>query len=102
MKVIHTIIFNKDNITMQKEKIRTGTLTVLSKLKKNQKAKVVFLHIEDKALKRRMLDMGITEGVQVKIKKIAPLGDPIDIELRGYELCLRKSDLALIDVEVIS
>ena len=46
--------------------------------------------------------MGITEGVQVKIKRIAPLGDPFDIELRGYELCLRKDDLKLIDVEVIS
>ena len=46
--------------------------------------------------------MGITEGVQIKIKKIAPLGDPYDIELRGYELCLRKRDLAMIDVEVIA
>ncbi|HCB66397.1 MAG TPA: ferrous iron transport protein A, partial [Acholeplasmataceae bacterium] len=43
-----------------------------------------------------------TEGVQIKIKKIAPLGDPIDIELRGYELCIRKIDLSTIDVEVIS
>jgi ferrous iron transport protein A len=48
------------------------------------------------------MDMGITEGVQIKIKKIAPLGDPIDIELRGYELCIRKTDMSMIDVEVIS
>ena len=52
-------------------------------------------------LRRRLLDMGITTGVEVKIKKIAPLGDPVDIELRGYELCIRKKDLAEIDIEVI-
>ena len=86
----------------RKEKHGTGDQTVLSNLRKGQKAKVVFLNTTDKALRRRMLDMGITEGVQIKIKKIAPLGDPIDIELRGYELCLRKRDLAMIDVEVIS
>ncbi|PKK94292.1 MAG: ferrous iron transport protein A [Tenericutes bacterium HGW-Tenericutes-6] len=74
----------------------------LSKLKKGQKGKVVFLHTEDKSLRRRLLDMGITEGVLVKVKKIAPLGDPIDIELRGYELCIRKKDLDDIDVEVMS
>jgi ferrous iron transport protein A len=85
-----------------KEKYGTGNQTVLSNLKKGQKAKVVFLNTIDRALRRRLLDMGITEGVQIKIKKIAPLGDPIDIELRGYELCLRKKDLAMIDVEVIS
>lgn len=79
-----------------------GRIISLSKLKKGQKGKVVFLHTKDKGLRRRLLDMGITEGVQVKVKKIAPLGDPIDIELRGYELCLRKKDLNDIDVEVIS
>ncbi|MBU1144142.1 MAG: ferrous iron transport protein A [Firmicutes bacterium] len=86
----------------RKEKYGTGDQTVLSNLRKGQRAKVVFLNTIDKALRRRLLDMGITEGVQIKIKKIAPLGDPIDIELRGYELCLRIKDLAMIDVEVIS
>ncbi|PKK99613.1 MAG: hypothetical protein CVV57_00755 [Tenericutes bacterium HGW-Tenericutes-2] len=85
-----------------KTKYGTGDQTVLSNLRKGQKAKVVFLNTIDKALRRRLLDMGITEGVQIKIKKIAPLGDPYDIELRGYELCLRKRDLAMIDVEVIA
>jgi len=85
-----------------KKKYGTGEQTVLSNLRKGQKAKVVFLNTIDKALRRRLLDMGITEGVQIKIKKIAPLGDPYDIELRGYELCLRRRDLAMIDVEVIS
>ena len=84
-----------------KTKYETGDQTVLSNLRKGQKAKVLFLNTIDKALRRRLLDMGITEGVQIKIKKIAPLGDPYDIELRGYELCLRKKDLAMIDVEVI-
>ncbi|MDI6453143.1 FeoA family protein [Peloplasma aerotolerans] len=84
------------------DKSRPGEQTILSNLRKGQKAKVVFLNTEDKALRRRLLDMGITEGVQVKVKKIAPLGDPVDIELRGYELCLRKRDMSLIDVEVMS
>lgn len=84
------------------KKFKSGDRTRLSNLKKGQKAKVVFLSMEDKSLRRRLMDMGITEGVQIKIKKIAPLGDPIDIELRGYELCIRKSDMSTIDVEVIS
>jgi ferrous iron transport protein A len=74
----------------------------LADLIHGQKAKVTKLNTTDRALRRRLLDMGITEGVQIKIKRIAPLGDPYDIELRGYELCLRKKDLSLIDVEVIS
>lgn len=87
---------------LRAQRYHKGDKTKLSNLRKGQKAKVVFLNAQDKALRRRLLDMGITEGVQIKIKKIAPLGDPIDIELRGYELCLRKFDMALIDVEVIS
>ena len=59
------------------------------------------LHNENKALRRRLLDMGITKGVEVKLKKIAPMGDPVDIEIRGYELCLRLDDLKNIDIEVI-
>ena len=69
-------------------------------LKKGQIGKVVGLHNKP-AIKRRLMDMGLTKGVLVKVKKIAPLGDPIDIELRGYELCIRKDDLREIDIEVI-
>jgi len=83
-------------------KLKAGDHAKLSNLKKGQKAKVVLLNTTDKSLRRRLMDMGITEGVQIKIKKIAPLGDPIDIELRGYELCIRKVDMSMIDVEVIS
>ena len=69
----------------------------LSKLKKGERGLVVSLH-NDEIFKRRLLDMGITRNVTVTIKKIAPFGDPISIELRGYELCLRKSDLDNIEV----
>ena len=70
----------------------------LSELKKVEKAKVISINNSNAYLKRRMLDMGITSGVEVSVKKVAPLGDPIDIELRGYELCLRKKDLSSIEV----
>ncbi len=51
------------------------------------------------AVKRRIIDMGITKGVEVYIRKVAPLGDPIEITVRGYELSLRKADAELIEVE---
>ena len=73
----------------------------LSELKKGQIAKVISLNNENKELRRRLLDMGITKGVLVEIKKIAPLGDPVDIYLREYELCLRKKDMESIEVEVV-
>jgi ferrous iron transport protein A len=86
----------------QLKNYQIGDHVSLSNLKKGQKAKVLSLTVEARQLRRKLLDMGITEGVQIKIKKVAPLGDPIDIELRGYELCIRRSDLALIFVEVIA
>lgn len=73
----------------------------LDELKVGQKAKVLNLNVENKEIRRHLLDMGITRGVEVKIKKVAPMGDPIDIELRDYELCIRKADLSKIEVEVI-
>jgi ferrous iron transport protein A len=74
----------------------------LSMLSKGQKGIVKSLSNEDLFLRRRLLDMGITEGVMIVIKKIAPLGDPVDIYLRGYELCLRKKDMEIVTVEVIT
>ena len=50
-------------------------------------------------LKRRIMDMGITKGTELTVKKIAPLGDPLEITVRGYELSLRKSDAEMIEVE---
>ena len=50
------------------------------------------------ALKRRIMDMGITKGVQIYVRKVAPLGDPVEVTVRGYELSLRKADADLIEV----
>ena len=60
--------------------------------------KVVKVHGEG-ALKRRIMDMGITKGVDIFVRKAAPLGDPIEIKVRGYELSIRKADADLIEVE---
>ena len=60
--------------------------------------KVVKLHGEG-AVKRRIMDMGITKGVDVYIRKVAPLGDPIEVTVRGYELSLRKADADMIEIE---
>lgn len=60
--------------------------------------KVVKLHGEG-AVKRRIMDMGITKGVEVNVRKVAPLGDPIEVTVRGYELSLRKADAEMIEVE---
>ncbi|MBO5374362.1 MAG: ferrous iron transport protein A [Clostridia bacterium] len=61
-------------------------------------ARVVKLHGMG-ALKRRIMDMGITKGVTVRVRKLAPLGDPIEITVRGYQLSIRKEDAATIEVE---
>ena len=61
-------------------------------------AKVVKIHGEG-AVKRRIMDMGITQGVEIYVRKVAPLGDPIEITVRGYELSLRKADAESIEVE---
>lgn len=60
--------------------------------------KVVKLHGQG-AVKRRIMDMGITKGVDVTIRKVAPLGDPIEITVRGYELSIRKADAEMIEIE---
>ena len=61
-------------------------------------AKVKKLHGEG-AVRRRIMDMGITKGVEVSVRKVAPLGDPIEITVRGYELSIRKADAEDIEVE---
>ena len=62
------------------------------------RVKVVKLHGEG-AVKRRMMDMGITKGVEVLIRKVAPLGDPVEVNVRGYKLSLRKADAEMIEIE---
>ena len=59
---------------------------------------VVKLHGEG-AVKRRMMDMGITKGISIFVRKVAPLGDPIEVQVRGYELSLRKADAEMIEVQ---
>ena len=73
-------------------------MKTLRDLKIGESAKVVKLYGEG-AIRRRIMDMGITRGVEIKIIKTAPLGDPLEITVRGYELSLRKADAAMIEVE---
>lgn len=81
--------------------LKKGDKAHLSDLKIGQKAKVLGIHMDKPEVRRHLLDMGITKGTEILIKKIAPMGDPIDISLRDYELCIRKMDLSKIEVEVI-
>ena len=60
--------------------------------------KVVKLHGEG-AVKRRIMDMGITKGIDIYVRKVAPLGDPIEVTVRGYELSIRKADAEMIEIE---
>ena len=73
-------------------------MQTLRQAKIGETVKVKKLHGEG-AVKRRIMDMGITKGVEVRIRKVAPLGDPIEVAVRGYELSLRKADADMIEVE---
>lgn len=81
--------------------LKIGESGHLSDLKRGQKCVVLDFHNNNAALRRHLLDMGITKGVKIEVKKIAPLGDPVDILLRGYELCIRRADMSSIDVKVV-
>lgn len=72
-------------------------MRTLKQVKVGESATIVKLHGEG-AIKRRIMDMGITKGVEVHIRKVAPLGDPIEVTVRGYELSLRKADADMIEV----
>lgn len=73
-------------------------MKTLRQAKIGETVKIVKLHGEV-AIKRRIMDMGLTKGVEVYVRKVAPLGDPIEITVRGYELSLRKADAEMIEVE---
>ena len=73
-------------------------MKTLKDAKVGQTVTVVKLHGEG-AVKRRMMDMGITRGVELFVRKVAPLGDPVEVTVRGYELSIRKADAELIEVE---
>ena len=72
-------------------------MNTLRQAKVGQTVKVVKLHGEG-AVKRRIMDMGITKGVEVYIRKVAPLGDPVEVTVRGYELSIRKPDAEMIEI----
>ena len=73
-------------------------MKTLSDIRIGRSAKVKHLNGEG-ALRRRLMDMGITKGVEIYVRKVAPLGDPMEITLRGYELSVRKQDAEMIEVE---
>ncbi len=73
-------------------------MKTLRQVKVGETVTVVKLHGEG-AVKRRIMDMGITKGVQVYVRKVAPLGDPVEVTVRGYELSIRKADAEMIEVE---
>ncbi len=73
-------------------------MQTLKDVKCGQSVSIVKLHGEG-AVKRRIMDMGITKGTEVYIRKVAPLGDPVEVTVRGYELSLRKADAQMIEVQ---
>lgn len=75
-------------------------MRTLRDVKIGETAKVVKLHGEG-AVKRRIMDMGITKNTDVYVRKVAPLGDPIEVTVRNYELSLRKEDAEMIEVEEV-
>ena len=77
----------------------SATTTNLREVKVGQTCTVKKLHGEG-AVKRRIMDMGLTKGVEVYVRKVAPLGDPMELTVRGYELSLRKADAEMVEVEL--
>ena len=73
-------------------------MKTLKQAKIGETVKIVKLHGEG-AIKRRIMDMGLTKGTEVYIRKVAPLGDPVEVTVRGYELSLRKADAEMIEIE---
>ncbi|MBO4701796.1 MAG: FeoA domain-containing protein [Lachnospiraceae bacterium] len=73
-------------------------MKTLKDAKVKETVKVVKLHGEG-AIKRRIMDMGITKGTEIYIRKVAPLGDPVEVTVRGYELSIRKADAQMVEVE---
>lgn len=73
-------------------------MKTLREAKVGETLRVIKLHGEG-AVKRRIMDMGLTRGVDVYVRKVAPLGDPVEVTVRGYELSLRKADADMIEVE---
>ncbi len=75
-------------------------MNTLRDVKVGDTVKVKKLHGEG-AIKRRIMDMGITKGTEIYVRKVAPLGDPVELTIRGYELSLRKADAEMVEVEPV-
>lgn len=73
-------------------------MKTLKELRVGKKARVVKLHGEG-AVRRRLMDMGLTRGTEVTVRRVAPFGDPIELTLRGYELSLRRADAEMVEIE---
>jgi ferrous iron transport protein A len=73
-------------------------MQTLKEVKPGQTVRVIKLHGQG-PVKRRIMDMGITSNTEITVRKVAPLGDPIEVNVRGYELSLRKADIDIIEVE---
>ena len=73
-------------------------MKTLAQAKIGETVKVIRLNGEG-AVKRRIMDMGITKGVEIYVRKVAPLGDPVELTVRGYELSLRRADAVMVEVE---
>ena len=85
----------------KRSKHKKAVICSLAELAVGEKAVVVDIKEKSESFRRRIIEMGVTCGVKVEIKKVAPLGDPIGILVRGYELCIRKAELKGVFVEVV-
>lgn len=83
----------QDHLSQEEDQMKT-----LRDVRVGESARVVKVHGQGR-IRRRVMDMGITKNVEVFVRKVAPLGDPIEVNLRGYELSLRKIDAEIIEVE---
>ncbi|GFH42205.1 ferrous iron transporter A [Lactococcus hodotermopsidis] len=95
------------NISVAKELIGHENMAQLSAVKPGQTAMVLRISVDETAkpseaaLKRRLLDMGVTRGTRIYVRKVAPLGDPMELHVRGYELTLRKNEAEKVEVSVL-
>ena len=79
--------------------MKSWKICTLDKLKKGQEAVIIEINIKDWKTKRHLFEMGFVEGAKVNIKKVAPMGDPVSVEIMGYELCISKNELSKIKVQ---
>lgn len=93
-----------NNVGLTKEvnliKRESGSTATLATLKREEKAQIVKVNAQDKKIRRRLFDMGLTRGADIEFIKKAPLGDPIEVKVRGYYVSLRANDAEFIDIKI--